>query len=68
MKDNSIGTTGKHSEFCEGHVTCPITHKEECGKVMIFGVSRNGSEAAQVLCFGCGEQHRVSEGSGSNKK
>lgn len=62
MKDDSIGKTGKHSQFCEGHVSCPTTHKEECGKVMIFGVHQQGTAPVQVLCFGCGEQHRVSEG------
>jgi hypothetical protein len=61
MKDNSIGRTGKHSEFCEGHVNCPTTKKEECGKVMIFGCSAKGESAVQVYCFGCGEQHKVKE-------
>ena len=60
IDENSIGRTGKHSQFCEGHVTCPKTGKEECGKVMITCVWTNGEEtAAQIFCFGCGEQHRV---------
>jgi hypothetical protein len=60
--DESIGRTGKHSEFCEGHVKCPKTGKEECGKVMITTVWTNGEESAcQIYCFGCGEQHRVKE-------
>jgi len=58
---DSIGRTGKHSEFCEGHICCPNTGKEECGRVMIFACSSKGEEAVQVVCFGCGEQHRVKE-------
>jgi hypothetical protein len=36
LSENSIGRTGKHSQFCEGHVSCPKTGKDECGKVMVF--------------------------------
>jgi hypothetical protein len=64
--NDSIGRTGCHNVFCEGHVSCPKTGKEECGKVMVFKVflMKDGSQvtaAASVLCFGCGEIHNVSE-------
>ena len=53
-------TSKKHWEFCEGHLTCPKTKKEECGKVTIVTHWTNGEcTPAQVLCHGCGEQHRV---------
>jgi hypothetical protein len=67
MTDNSIGRTGKHSQFCEGHVSCPKTGKDECGKVMVSKcyLLKDGSAfegAATVFCFGCGDLHNVSEG------
>jgi len=60
----------RHSEFCEGHVTCPSTGRMECGKVMNWKVLivalDDGSEElveepATVYCFGCGQTHNVKE-------
>jgi hypothetical protein len=51
----------KHNEFCEGHVMCPTTGKEECGKVMVSKVYLDHEEAAVIFCFGCGETHNVKE-------
>lgn len=66
LSENSIGRTGKHSQFCEGHVSCPKTGKDECGKAMVFRCIslKDGSiveSAASVFCFGCGEIHNVEE-------
>jgi len=56
----------KHSQFCEGHVLCPKTGKEECGKVVVWRVSivkladgktEQVEEPAAVYCFGCGGIH-----------
>jgi hypothetical protein len=60
--DDSIGLTGKHSEFCEGHVTCPETNQKECGKEVVHKVYEGGiMEAVTVFCFGCGNIHAVRE-------
>lgn len=63
MTSESIGKTGKHSEFCEGHVECPKTGNEECGKELNFKLYANGAkECVTVMCFGCDEPHGVTEG------
>lgn len=56
----------KCNEFCEGHVSCPNTRKEECGKIVVSKVLflKDGTtigRAATVLCFGCGKTHNVEE-------
>lgn len=56
----------KHSPFCEGHVSCPKTGKEQCGKVVVFKMIllKDGTgccAATTVMCFGCGELHNVEE-------
>lgn len=62
LKNDSIGRTGKHNELCEGHVNCPVTGKEECGRELISGVSANGQcSCVMVFCFGCGKPHNVNE-------
>lgn len=59
---NSIGRTGKHSMFCEGHVSCPVTGKEECRREMVSAIYTNGQcGCVTVFCFGCGETHNVKE-------
>ena len=50
----------EHNEFCDGHVTCPTTGKEECSKVMNYLVLNDGSQVpATVFCFGCNKTHDV---------
>ena len=50
----------EHNEFCDGHVTCPTTGKEECSKVMNYLVLNDGSQIpATVFCFGCNKTHDV---------
>jgi len=66
ISENSIGRNGKHNQFCEGHVSCPNTGKEECGKVVNWKILqlKNGTvieEVATIFCFGCGELHSVEE-------
>jgi hypothetical protein len=63
---DSLGRTGCHNVFCEGHVKCPISGKDECGRVMVFKVVQftNGNAVscpAAVMCFGCGQIHNVAE-------
>ena len=46
----------EHNEFCEGHLTCPETGKDECSKVMNYMVYADGSQVpCTVYCFGCGK-------------
>ena len=60
-------TTQTHNELCEGHVACPITGKEECGRVVVTkvrlvqidGETEQIEEPAAVYCFGCGNLHDV---------
>lgn len=62
MKEDSIGRTGKHSQFCEGHLQCPKTGKEECGKEMNWACCRDGlMQCVTIFCFGCGKIHNVKE-------
>ncbi len=53
-----------HHQFCEGHVTCPNTGKEECGKILNMKVTVlvDGDFIEQpvtVFCFGCNQPHNV---------
>jgi len=56
-----IRTRSGHSPFCEGHVQCPNTGKEECGRVIVWKCGPDGETPATVYCFGCGELHNVKE-------
>jgi len=59
---DSIGRTGRHSEWCERHVNCPTTGKEECGKELNWVLCADGNcVCVTIFCFGCGQIHRVSE-------
>lgn len=61
-ENDSVGKTGKHNRFCEGHVNCPVTGKEECGKELNYACLTDGScSCVTVFCFGCGATHSVRE-------
>jgi len=52
--------TEEHNEFCDGHVGCPNTGKEECSKVMNYLILSDGSQIpATVFCFGCNQPHDI---------
>lgn len=59
--EDSIGRTGKHNPLCEGHVECPTTGREECGKVLNYMCVDGVWEPVTVFCFGCGKTHNVRE-------
>jgi len=60
---DSIGKTGQHNSFCEGHIICPTTKKEECCKIVHDKIEKVSAQKNlipnEVQCFACGKNHKV---------